>query len=437
MAGYRPLRMVNTPWGDASELRSRMLPAGRGTPREEAERSQRERLFAALVATVAAKGYDATRVADLEQVAGVSRTAFYRLFKDKEDCFLAAVELLIKTTIAAVGASAEGEPTPAARARKAFRTFIELIVAQPAAARMCFVDAYAAGPRAVELADDAVSSFAQLVAGFMIELPGREGMPQPVVRAVVGGMRKVVHKRLYKGTEAELTELADPLFDWAASYRVPPAPLRPPRRWREAAPEPAERSDPVARILRAVATLSADKGYPNVTIAEIADRAATSQRTFYESFANKEEAMLAALDAGSSRMLAEVLPAYRRAEEWPQAIHAAIEALLGYGADDPVFTRLGAVDVYACGERALTQRDDVMEGLELLLAPGYELAPQIPAVAAEAIGGAIYALIYDQVCDKGPQSLPELAPVTTYVTLAPFLGADEACAVATESARRR
>src|SRR5690349_10433738 len=114
MAGYRPLRMVNTPWGDASELRSRMLPAGRGTPRDEAERSQRERLFAALVATVATKGYDATRVADLEQVAGVSRTAFYRLFKDKEDCFLAAVELLIQTTIAAVGASAAGEPTPEA-----------------------------------------------------------------------------------------------------------------------------------------------------------------------------------------------------------------------------------------------------------------------------------------------------------------------------------
>lgn len=429
MAGYRPARMVRTPWGDANELRSRMLPSGRGTPRDVAERNQRERLYAALVVNVASKGYDATRVADMEQVAGVSRTAFYRLFRDKEDCFLAAIDLLIETTIAAIAAGAEGQPTPEARARRAFQTFVELIVAQPAAARMCFVDVYAAGPRAVDVVDDALSSFDSLVADFMAELPGHERMPRPLIRAIVGGMRKVIHKRLYKGSERELLQLAEPLFDWALSYVTPPAPLKTVRR-QAAVGEAGGRAGPVARILHAVATLSADKGYPNVTIAEIADRASTSQRTFYENFANKEEAMLAALDAGSSRMLAEVLPAYRRGTDWPHSIHGAIEALLGYGAEDPVFTRLGAVDVYACGERALTQRDDVMEGLELLLAPGYKLAPETPAVAAEAIGGAIYALIYDQVCTRGPESLPELLPVTTYVALAPFVGAEEACAVA-------
>lgn len=431
MAGYRPVRMVRTPWGDASELRSRMLPAGRGTPREEADRNQRERLYAALVANVASRGYDATRVADMEQVAGVSRTAFYRLFRDKEDCFLAAIEALIETTIAAIGAGAEGEPTAEARARRAFHTFIELIVAQPAAARMCFVDVYAAGPRAVDLIDDALTSFDQLVAGFMAELPEREGMPRPVIRAIVGGMRKVIHKRLYKGSERELLKLADPLFDWALSYVTPPTALKASRRRSVPASESAGRAGPVARILYAVAALSADKGYPNVTIAEIADRASVSQRTFYDNFANKEEAMLAALDAGSSRMVAEVLPAYRRcADDWPLAIHASIEALLGFGEEDPVFTRLGAVDVYACGERALTQRDDVMAGLELLLVPGYKRAPETPPVAGEAIGGAIYALIYDQVCSRGPESLPELLPVTTYVTLAPFVGAEEACAMA-------
>src|SRR5258708_1082406 len=51
-------RMVRTPWGHSSELRERKLPPGRGTPREEAERNQRERLFAAMVATVAEKGYE-------------------------------------------------------------------------------------------------------------------------------------------------------------------------------------------------------------------------------------------------------------------------------------------------------------------------------------------------------------------------------------------
>ena len=35
--------------------------------------------------------------------------------------------------------------------------------------------------------------------------------------------------------------------------------------------------------------------------------------------------------------------------------------------------------------------------MEALLVPGYELEPDASPIAAEAIGGAIYALIYDQV----------------------------------------
>ena len=35
--------------------------------------------------------------------------------------------------------------------------------------------------------------------------------------------------------------------------------------------------------------------------------------------------------------------------------------------------------------------------------PGYELAPDTAPIAAEAIGGAIYALIHDQVKGTAPR----------------------------------
>ena len=73
---YRHAAMARTPWGDAAQLRDKRLPPGRGTPRAEAERNQRERLFAAMVATVAEKGYEATTVANLVKLSGVSRSAF-------------------------------------------------------------------------------------------------------------------------------------------------------------------------------------------------------------------------------------------------------------------------------------------------------------------------------------------------------------------------
>jgi AcrR family transcriptional regulator len=57
--------------------------------------SQRDRLFEAMIAAVAEKGYGATTVADVIAGAGVSRATFYELFGDKEDCFIAAHDELI------------------------------------------------------------------------------------------------------------------------------------------------------------------------------------------------------------------------------------------------------------------------------------------------------------------------------------------------------
>src|SRR5215469_14433483 len=103
---------MRTPWGDSSRLRERMLPRGRGTPREQAERNQRERLFAAMVATTAEKGYEGTTVADLIELSGVSRSAFYRHFADKEECFLAAISALVEPALETVGAGLESPPDP-------------------------------------------------------------------------------------------------------------------------------------------------------------------------------------------------------------------------------------------------------------------------------------------------------------------------------------
>lgn len=169
----------------------------------------------------------------------------------------------------------------------------------------------------------------------------------------------------------------------------------------------------------------------------IAERASISLSTFYEYFEDKEAAMLATLDRGGALLLAAVLPAFRRGEAWPAAVRAAVEAMFAFGVEEPAFTRLGTVEVYAAGPRALEQRDQVMEGMTAMLTPGYELNPEASPIAAEAISGAIYALVYDQVRAAGPESLPEIAPLVTYLALAPFVGPEQACEVANGDGRRR
>jgi AcrR family transcriptional regulator len=405
---------------------------GRGTPRAEADRNQRERLFAAMVAAVDEKGYEATTVADIVKLSAVSRSAFYRHFEDKEACFLAAVEAIVEPTLEQLGAD-ESAPAGIERARQAFETVIRAIVEQPAAARMCVVEIYAAGTEGAALLDRMMDSSTDVAAALLEQVPERQGMPRGLVRAIVGGIQKVIHKRLYRGQEEELLDLIPQLWDWIFCYPVPPGPLKARRRRPVRALPFEERQSlaaPPERVLRALAAVVAEKGYPDTTVAEVVDRARTSQRTFYEHFKNKEDAIVAALDSGSAHMLAAAMPAFRRAPDWPHAVHDTQEAMFRWGAEEPEYARMGGKEMYAAGKRALDQREVVTEGFEALLKPGYELKPDTPPIAAEAIGGALYSLLYDHVNKEGPETLPDLVPTLVYVTLAPFLEAEEAYEVA-------
>src|SRR5690242_10626029 len=74
-------------------LASSPLPRGRHSLSEaEVRASQRERLIEAMVASVGDVGYTATNVPDVVARARVSRNAFYALFEDKTDCFIAACD---------------------------------------------------------------------------------------------------------------------------------------------------------------------------------------------------------------------------------------------------------------------------------------------------------------------------------------------------------
>src|SRR5437763_7780716 len=56
---------------------------------EVVEASPRQRLIAAMAASIQEKGYRETTVADVVRIARTSRRTFYEHFEDREACFLA------------------------------------------------------------------------------------------------------------------------------------------------------------------------------------------------------------------------------------------------------------------------------------------------------------------------------------------------------------
>src|SRR5680860_730415 len=69
------------------------LPRGRhGLSPDEVEASQRTRILDAMKSLAGENGYHEASIAGVIKRAGVTRKAFYKLFRDKEQCFIEAYE---------------------------------------------------------------------------------------------------------------------------------------------------------------------------------------------------------------------------------------------------------------------------------------------------------------------------------------------------------
>jgi AcrR family transcriptional regulator len=432
--------VVLTPWGDADTLRQRRLPPGRSGDRDAARREQRERLFAAVVANCEEKGFDATSVEDLLRTSGVSRATFYEQFDDKLDCFRAAEDEMVAAAISAVADEFGGEGDAILRPRAALEAFIRLIVAQPAAARMCLVESYAAGETGISPVRRAIDWIILLGRDAAEQMPDRAEMPPEVLRGIIGGLYQVIYGRLLERRQDELPDLVPGLWKWAMSFPSPARPLRRPGRLIVARPistaPPFASYSPEQRIIRGFAAAVAKKGYPATTIADIAAAASISQTTFYEHFEGKEDALGAALDSSGAQLLAAVMPAVRRADDWRIALRICFEEMCGFLASEPAFASLRTVDIYGAGPAAIASRDEIgRQMVGALLEPALKAGVNATDLMIEASAGAVYGVMFEGVWKGKTADLPRLAPFLTYFALAPFIGAEEACEVAISRGR--
>jgi len=390
-----------------------------------------------MVALADERGYQDVRVEDLIQLAGVSRGAFYAHFAGKEDLLVAVVGALVDLLDDAVAAALERERSWEARVRAGLETFVAAVTVQPAAARLCLVDAYGAGDAAVDATERGAAGLQQLVERALADSPERSALPPEVARSIVGGLRRVAVTHLRARRESELGRLVPDLIAWMLSYTAPTTPLPLPRgRGANGTGHYAPR-DQAERILLGTCTAVAAKGYAATTIADIASQASTSTRTFYAEFDDKEQAYVAALDFARVHAYAAALSAARRAPDWPGSVRAGIHALCGFLAEEPAIARASVVEIYAASEPALRHHDAAIASLTRALEPGYELAPTLPRLASEVIGGAIDTLLHDAIRSGGGGLVRAIAPTATFVALAPFLGADAAAEVARDAGRRR
>jgi AcrR family transcriptional regulator len=184
------------------------LPSGReDLPEPLIAHSQRERILVAIADSCAAKGYGATTIKDVCESAGVSRTTFYELFKDKEDCFHAAMELSLADAMGRIVAVYSPDKPWATMVRDAAATFLDLLASRPAFARMAMVEAPSSGDRALELYASGKRVLQSLLDRGRDDPVEEQGIPSSAGRAALAAAESLIVGQILAGNTARLPEL--------------------------------------------------------------------------------------------------------------------------------------------------------------------------------------------------------------------------------------
>jgi AcrR family transcriptional regulator len=173
------------------------------------------------------------------------------------------------------------------------------------------------------------------------------------------------------------------------------------------------------RLLKAAAEVFAGRGYAEASAEAIARQAGMSKATFYEHFANKEEAILALFDEAAGEVLSRLAAAVAEAPDEPEArMRAGLWAFVDALADHPEASQTLLVEIIGVGPGAAERRDAILEGFATYIDAENARAHERFGVArlrsphdAFALVGAISELASRQLRLGRPADVRELGPV--------------------------
>lgn len=196
--------------------------------REAVSASQRERILDAMAQAVAEKGCAATSVADVVALAGVSRRTFYELFKDKDDCFLAAyragMELLLDGIRKAVAPLPKDDWRQ--RAEVSLKAYLEVLASKPAAAWAYSVEVFGAGAKALGYRAGILKRWVEQWRALQRLAQAEDSSIRLAddhrLLALVGGIEELVRECLRTRGAKHLPQLAKPATQLALSALMGP-----------------------------------------------------------------------------------------------------------------------------------------------------------------------------------------------------------------------
>jgi AcrR family transcriptional regulator len=175
------------------------------------------------------------------------------------------------------------------------------------------------------------------------------------------------------------------------------------------------------RIMGALVDLTAEVGYRNVTVGEIASRARVSRSAFYAAFADTEACLIAAYDVFAETLLVRMAARVDDDADWYALVAAVATEYLTVLTEDPSAARTFLVEMDAAGADARAKQRATHEQFAAFLQARHEefraaeptLGPLAPTIFLGLTLG-VRALVCDQLAREAAPTLTDLAPHVLY-----------------------
>lgn len=188
------------------------------------------------------------------------------------------------------------------------------------------------------------------------------------------------------------------------------------------------------RILQGMLEAVGTKGYERTTVQDAVIEAGLYRQAFYDSFEDKEDCYLQAIDAGSAWIeLAMREAAGREAAggetTWRDQLRGALSGLLAFLEEQPAVARAVLVEVHAAGSGAVEKRTEAMERAAMMVdLAREESVGMAPEISAEAVVAGILAVLHTRLSGDQTSDFMSLLPELMYLAVLPYFGPDAAAA---------
>jgi AcrR family transcriptional regulator len=186
MASKRPL----------SERLSKLPPGRHLIPSDFVTQNQRERMLLATAELVAERGYQKTTIELIAKTSRVALVTFYEHFSGKEECFLAAFDESVAAVREVFAELLDPEEPWQEQISAGLEIFLEMVVKEQPRAKLCIVEAQAAGSASLARYQAMLESVAPKLREGREFNPRAARLPDGLEVAIAGGIAWLVHQRL-------------------------------------------------------------------------------------------------------------------------------------------------------------------------------------------------------------------------------------------------